>query len=361
MNRYLVSGIWTVMAASAGVLVMVRVVTLRRRPEIWWVAYTLTFAGIALGCALMVDEAGFNRRLGTPNLAHLLADLCIVVAGCSVVIYLGFLRWQEPRPALIGGITALACTAAAIMIAGWLSAPIHDVYYPTARDIPIVGGLVAYELAFHLYVLAVLCLNVAVLSTADRLVATRDPAGTLTRLVALSVVIIGIGQLIHLVKLTPGTRDKAVLLGNLGDLITVIGIVGSSVVNMVIFLGPRLSLARRSHRLLHELEPLNAKLLRAYPQVHVSSINPPPWRVTLRAERVMIEIGDALSLLRLDRAGAQVCPFTAVTHALRSGSTDQTSKTSTVSAMSALPTPRSRAEEELMLIELSRRVRADAS
>lgn len=74
----------------------------------------------------------------------------------------------------------------------------------------------------------------------------------------------------------------------------------------------------------------------------------------------MIEIGDALSLLRVDEADALVCPFAAVTHSLRSDS-DQTSSTSTVSAMSALPRARSRAEEENLLLELSRRVRSDAS
>jgi len=350
-----------VMSASAGFLVLARVVTLRRRPEIWWVAHTLTFAGIALGCALMIDEDGFNRRLGIPNVAHLLADLCIVLAGYSVVIYLGFLLWREPRPVLIRGITVLAAAAAATMFVGWTFAPIHDVSYPTARDIPMVGGLVAYELAFHLYVLAVLCFNATFLATADRVVATRDPAGSLNRLVGASVVIIGVGQLVHLAKVLPAFRGDALLLGNAGDLITLIGVVGTSVVNTVIFLGPRLSLARRSHRLLHELEPLNAHLLRAYPEVHVASIHPPPWRVSLRAERVMIEIGDALSLLRVDKQTAGTCPYTAVTHALLCGATGQGSTTSTVTAMSALPTPHSRAEEETMLIELSRRVRTDAS
>ena len=361
MSRDLVSIIWIVMTASAGFLVVARVVTLRRRPEIWWVAHTLTFAGIALGCALMIDEDGVNRRLAIPNVAHLLADLCIVIAGCLIVIYLGFLLWQEPRHVLIRGITVVAGATAATMITGWIFAPIHDLYYPTARDIPIVGGLVAYELAFHAYVLAVLCFNVAFLSTADRVVATRDPAGSLNRLVGWSVVIIGVGQLVHLAKVLPAFRGDALLLGNLGDLITLIGVVGTSVVNTVIFLGPRLSLARRSHQLLHELEPLNAHLLRAYPQVHVASIHPPPWRVSLRAERVMIEIGDALSLLRVDKQAARACPYTAVIHALLTGAALQGSTTSTMSAMSALPTPRSRAEEERLLIELSRRVRADAS
>lgn len=360
MPRDAVSAIWIVMAVSAGLLVGARVVTLRRRPEIWWTAYTITFAAIALGCTLMVDEDGFNHLLGVPNLAHLLADLCIVFAGWSVVNYLKFLLWQEPRTVLVAGITVLAAAAAAIMITGWVSAPIHDLYYPTARDIPIVGGLIAYELTFHLYVLAVLCINVAFLSTANRVLATRDPAGPLNVFVGISVVIIGVGQLIHLVKLLPAFRSYSVMLGNLGDLITLIGIVGSSAVNMIIFFGPRLRLARRSHRLLQELEPLSTQLLRAYPVVHVSSIKPPPWRLSLRAERVMIEIGDALSLLRVDEADALVCPFAAVTHSLRSDS-DQTSSTSTVSAMSALPRARSRAEEENLLLELSRRVRSDAS
>lgn len=352
--------VWTLVSASAGGLVLARVIALRRRPELWWIAYTSTFVGIAIGCALMSNEDGINRRLGVPNLAHLLADLCIVAAGCSIVIYMGFLVWRKPRTSFIRANVLVAVVVASIMVVGWTLAPIHDTYYPISREIPITGGLVAYEMTFHLYVIAFLAFNLAGLIVADPSVAPADPAAKLNRVVGASILVIGAGQIIHLVKVIPRLRSDSVFLGNLGDLVTLIGIVGVSVCNTVIFLGPRMSLARRSRRLLRELDPLHARLLRAYPQIHVSSVEIYPWRVSLRAERTIIEIGDALCLLPVDPAVANRCPFAAVSEALDARAR-RMAPTDTVSAMSVLPVPGARAEEERLLIKLSRRVRADAS
>ena len=188
---------------------------------------------------------------------------------------------------------------------------------------------------------------------------SRDPAATLNWVVRGSIFVIVAGQLVLLSRLAPGLRESALPVGLLGDLITLAGNVGVSVANTVIFLGPRLTLARRSRNLLRDLDPLSTHLLASYPQVHVDSMKVPWWRPSLRAERTLIEISDALCLLRVPRGSQNPCPFALVSRTLLSKGVP--TEGCSDAAVTVLPTPRTRDEEESMLVTLSRQVRADAS
>lgn len=350
-----VSVLWAGVAVACAVVVVVKVVRLRRRPEVWWMANLIVHFAIGIGSVFMINEAAVNDALGSPNIAHLLFNLAVVVAAGAVVVNTHALRVALPSTRWIVvhcGVCLTVCLAAAI---AWSLAPLHEVAYATAREIPITGAVMTYDWIARTYVTAVLVNMIWCLTTTLPLTAHGDPARWAGHVVRIALSVIVVGQLLYLIRLAiqPIVGQRAVALAEASDLAIFVGMVGSAAGHVAMSVGPSVQQRIKARRLISDLRPLWKKLRMLHPEIQASTEATLHGNAALRAERMLIEIGDALSLLRVQRPlDGETDRIQVVVDALR-GPTASTAKGLTAAAV--LPQPMTRAQEESQVRELSRR------
>lgn len=342
--------LWIVIAGLCTTAVGYRVFTLGgRRPEVWWVAFTITLIGIVAGSGFLTAEQDVNRVLGVPNVAYLLSNFSFVIAAASVQVYVHTLRRARPSARLMVLHVSTAAVVAVIIAAGWLAAPIHHQWYPTFRDVPFTPEAVAYQGLFHLY-LGVVLVNVAV-GASQQIKATphADP-GRLFGLVAIAISasLDVAAHALYLAQLFGAARGNppAFRLASTADVVTAIAMTGIVSGTVAFLLIPRLVIRLRARHLISELRPLWLKVRELQPGVALPTRYKSFTEPTVQAERMMIEIGDGLRLIHVPSRAHQD-PYRLVAGALL-----QPAPTGAL-ADTLLPTPTSRHDEETVVLSLA--------
>jgi hypothetical protein len=346
--------LWFLVAAAPLVALLVRLISLRRRPEIWWLSFTITLLGIFAGSLLLTDERAFNQFLGAPNVTYLLSCLAFIAAGGAVTIYVHTLRRATPSGKIVALITALVLAEALILILLWGMAPIHVQEVGKFRAVPLTWSLVMFEWLFHASFVPIL-LNVVVCTV---VLARATPPGDPARRMGLLIIGVanGVDVVAHLLylaraSLQPVVGDKALVLASVADLITLVAVAGIGAGTISFLLMPQLLHSRRSFRLARTLRPLWRRALDLYPEVGM----PGAWRIrarqSLQTERMLIEIADALRLLPVTSTVARD-PYDAIARSLLQ---PQARRKPQRTALAILPVATSRLEEEEQVLELARR------
>jgi hypothetical protein len=348
--------LWAGVSITCGIVVMVKLIMLRRRPEVWWITNLIAFLAIGVGSAFMINESAVNDFLGTPNVAQLLFNVCVAIAAGAVSIYSYTLRVAQPTAQRItqhAGICLAVCVA---IVVAWAAAPLHDLSYPHAREIPVTGAVMTYDWIYHIYIAGVVAnMTICVFATVP-LTAHGDPARWAGYEIGVAQVIIVSGQLLYMARLAvqPIVGAEALVLAAAADVAILIGMLGVAAGSITMSVGPHVLQHVRARRLVGDLRPLWSQLRALHPEVQVSSgiLRGSP---ALRAERMLIEIGDALSILQVTRPrDAGTDRMTIVVDALRE--TGLPHDTECVTAAALLPQPTTRAEEEDQARELARRL-----
>ena len=351
--------IWLLVCLAPLVAIVARVLSLRRRPEIWWLAFTLTLVGIMAGCVLLVNEAAVNQLLRVPNLSYLLSNLGFLLAGGSVTIFVHTLRHNQPSLSVAGGIAAATTGAGAVLVLLWLVAPIHSQDVASFRAIPLSPTLIVSETVFHVLFIAVLA-NVAICAAT---LARQTPAGDPARRIGLIIIAASstldvVAHLVYLarVALQPTIGSPALAIATVADLVTVIAVLGICVGTTALLAVPRLLQFVRARRLAQELRPLWYRTLELFPEVAMRGGWRLRGRTDLQSERMLIEIADALRLLPVPVSETND-PCAVVAEAFRHPSPRSSAGRT---AAEALPTPTSRLDEEEQLLRLAHAYRPNS-
>ena len=341
--------VWLVVFLAPCVAVVARLCTLRSRPEVWWWSFTLALVGILAGALLLVDEAGINSFLGVPNMAYLLSCLSFFLAAGSVTIYVHTLRCDQPSRKVMWSITIATATGCLVLIGLWAVAPIHAEDVGRFRRIPLSSSLVAFEWVFHLLFIPVLA-NVA---RCSYVLIGHTPPGDPARRAGLWFVTVSssldvAAHLLYLLRasLQATIGESALRVAAVADLVTLLAVAGICIGTMALVLIPQLLPLLRARQLTWILGPLWRRTLELYPEVALRG----GWRVrgraALQAERMLIEIADALRLLPVPDSGA-TDPYRVIAEAFRHPAKGVRY------AADALPTPTSRLEEEEQMLKLA--------
>lgn len=308
--------LWIIITTFCGVAIAFRIYTLADRPQVWWIAFTGTLACIAPGAGLLMNEDVVNKTLGTPNLAFLLSNLCFIGAAGSVQVYVHSLRTTTPSRRKMAIHLGTAAAVAAVVILGWIIAPVHSHTYPQLRLAPFTPSALLYVGVFHTYLGAVLA-NVAVCAaTLIRRTPRHDPGrGIGLTLIAVSATLDVVAHVCYLLHLGIASfaGDRAALFATAADLVTLVAMTGIVSGTVTFVIAPTASEALRARRLVSALAPLWSRILELTPDV---GLPPTSQRGSAyRAERMIIEITDGLSRLKLPPRQHQD-PYVSIAQAL---------------------------------------------
>ncbi len=340
--------LWIVITLLCAAAVGFRIYTLSGRPQLWWLAFTGTLVLIVAGAGFRFYETTIDASFGSPNLAYLMSNLSFTLAAGTVQVYVHNLRREAPSPRwmLLHFVTSGA--VAAVVIAGWMLAPIHDVTYQTDQLMPFHVEALAYDGLFHVYLGAVLA-NVAVCAATLVRSTPRDDPGRRYGLIAIasSSALDVVAHVVYLAEmaLEPTIGRSALLLSQIADLLTVVAMLGIVIGTVTFQVVPALVAHRHAQQLITDLEPLWLRVLELEPNVALPDSRHSP---TLRVERMIIEIHDGLRRLTVPpHAPKADGPYQAAARALVTRERDG------VPMSHALPTLTSRQDEEAGLVELA--------
>lgn len=349
--------LWTAMGLLCGAAVLFRVVTRRGRRQIWWLCATAAPATTVAAGVVLGNEHTVSGFLDAPNVAILLAGLCSVTGAGLSQIFWHAVRHEVPSRRAMLAHAGLALLVGLVMITIWLAAPIHEQAYASFREIPITAEYVMYALSFQTYFAAV---QVNAGLGAWQLLhrppiadpGLRDPGLRIALMITVPTAATAfMGQVFYLVRLAAeaaGESGAADLLLRAADVCTLLAMAGYSFAGITVLVGPRLHAALHARRLVSTLTPLWHRLRELYPAIAlpVTHVGDQP---SLRAHRMLIEIGDGLNLLPVS-LGSAADPVQAVTEELLQPSPPGPRSQP---ASFVLPSPSSTREETALFTELA--------
>ena len=345
---------WTVMGLLFIVVVAFRLATRGGRRQIWWVCATIGPAtGIASG-VLIGNAVAVDAILGTPNVAALLSILASLVGACCVFIFWHAVRHESPSNVVISAHLGVVVLLGLIITGIWAASPVFRQTYGGLRHIPLSDPTsVAASLAFYGYYAAsqavsAICAYWALRRPPDHDSGFREPALRLALAVTIPVAISCVfGELAWAaatLRVFAG-RDGASAFA-VGDLLTMVTMAGYTLTGTIVLFGPRLHRRTQAQHLLGRLSGLWRRIRDLYPAVVLQPAEP-PGRPYLRAQRMLIEIADGLSLLPVP-AGPHPEPIEAVARALAHPLED-----SGLPATTVLPVAETRQEEEDLFLSIA--------
>lgn len=348
--------IWLLMIVPVVVAIVVRLVTARERLQIWTISVLVSLLFLAVGSVLQVNEESVSTALGVPNVAYLLSSIAFVVAAAAVVVYMHTLRNETPDARRIAAICAFFAGVSVAMAVLWAVAPIHAVDYPKFRLIPLSPPLVAFELVYRVPYIGVMLL----VASTFRGLLVQTPASDPARRIGLLTVSVGCllnipTQSLYILRavlnpwLDPATAQTMLLVG---DLFTLFAALGAGLGSACIIVLPGVGAHLRSRRLVRELRPLWRRVLATFPEVGLPGGDALARRPALQAQRMLIEIGDGVRLVRV--SPDSTAPYDAIVSALCDR---PATGPGLVSGSRLLPVPRTRAEEEQQAVDLADRYR----
>lgn len=346
--------LWLLVCLAPCVAIAARVVALRRRPEIWWLAFTLTLIGIFAGSVFLVNEGAVNEFLGVANVSYLLSCLSFTLGAGSVTLYVHTLRKEQPSAAVVALLVAATAAVWLTLVLLWVAAPVHEEGFARFRDVPLSAAITAFEWIFHLVFIPVMT-NVAICAFG---LSRRTQQGDPARRVGLIMIGVGnsldvVAHLLYLFRVSfqPLIGDPALAVATAADLITVVAVFGICAGTTALLAVPQLLHSLRALRLTKTLRPLWRRTLELYPEVALRGGWRTQSRATLQAERMLIEIADAMRLLPVFEPGSdETDPYALIAAAFRQPPTGAEGR---LAAAATLPTPTSRLEEEQQMLTLA--------
>jgi hypothetical protein len=345
---------WTVMGLLFTVVVAFRLATRRGRRQIWWVCATIGPAtGIASGI-LIGNTAAVDAFLGTPNTAGLLATLAALVGACCLFIFWHAVRHESPSKVVISAHLGVAVLLGAIVTGIWAAAPVYEQTYGSPRDLPLSDpAYVAPSLLYNGYYAAsqavtAICAYQALRRPPEHDAGFHEPALRAALIIVLpSAVVCFVGQLAW------ATAELSYFTGlgggaafAVGDLLIMLAMAGYTAMGITVLVGPRWHRHIHSQQLVRRLSELWGRIRELYPTITLP-LDETPGRPYLRAQRMIIEIADGLSLLPVP-AGAHPEPIEAVARALA-----HPGKGSGPPATAVLPTAETRQQEEDLFLSIA--------
>lgn len=338
---------WTVMGLLFTIVVAFRLATRRGRRQVWWVCATIGPAtGIASGL-LIGNTTAVDTMLGTPNTAGLLATLAALVGGCSLFIFWHAVRHESPSKLVISAHLGIASLLGVIITSIWATAPVYDQTYGSPRDLPLSDpAYVAPSLLYNGYFAAsqavtAICAYQALTRPPGHDAGFREPALRVALIIVIpSAVACFVGQVAWAaaeLSYFTGTGSAAAFAA--GDLLIMAAMAGYTAMGITVLVGPRWHRHIHAQHLVRQLSGLWGRLRELYPTVTLP-LDETPSRPYLRAQRMLIEIADGLSLLSVP-VEAHPDPIEAVARALAHSGNRQGPPAATV-----LPTAETRRQEE---------------
>jgi hypothetical protein len=344
--------LWTVAGLLFIVVVVFRLATRRGRRQVWWVCGTLGPATGIVSGVLYGNTVAVDTFLGTPNAAVLLATLTSATGGCCLFIFWHVVRNEAPSKVTVSVHLGVAVLLGVILTSIWAAAPVYDRAYADPRDIPFTDPAhLTTSLLFHVYFAApqavtAICACQALQRPPGHDLGFKEPAlrAALIIVVPASAAAF-LGTVAWVVAELSYSADGSAAF-RVGDLLILVAMVGYTVTCGTVLAGPRLHHYFHSQQLVRRLSTLWSRIRDLYPAV-VLPAGQTPKRPSLRAQRMLIEIGDGLNLLPVP-ARADEEPVQAVARALA----DPTQNGGQPAA-AILPTAGTRREEEALFLSIA--------
>lgn len=346
--------LWTVAGLLFIVVVVFRLATRRGRRQVWWVCGTLGPAsGIASG-VLYGNTVAVDTFLGTPNAAVLLATLTSVTGACCLLIFWHVVRNAAPSKVIVSVHLGVAVLLGVILTGVWATASVYDRAYANSRDIPFTDPAhLTTSLLFHAYfgasqAVTAICAWQALRRPPGHDVGFKEPALRAALIIvvpASAAAFLGtVAWVIAELSSSAGVDGSAAF--RAGDVLVLVAMVGYTVMCSTVLAGPRLHHYFHSQQLVRRLSSLWSRIRDLYPAV-VLPAEQTPKRPSLRAQRMLIEIGDGLNLLPVP-TGADEEPVQAVARALA-----DPRQHGGQPAAAILPSAGTRREEEALFLSIA--------
>lgn len=345
---------WTVMGLLFAIVVAFRLATRRGRRQVWWVCATIGPAtGIASGL-LIGNTTAVDTMLGTPNTAGLLATLAALIGGCCLFIFWHAVRHESPSKLVISAHLGIATLLGVIITSIWATAPVYNQTYASPRDLPLSDpAYVGPSLLYNGYYAAsqavtAICAHQALRRPPDHDAGFREPALRAALIIIIpSAVICFVGQLAWAAaELSYFIGFDPSMIFAVGDVFIMIAMAGYTVMGITVLVGPRWHRHIHSQRLMNQLGGLWGRIRDLYPTITLP-IDETPNRPYLRAQRMLIEIADGLSLLPVP-VEAYPDPIEAVAQTLAHPSNDPG-----LPASAVLPIAETREQEENLFLSIA--------
>ncbi len=341
--------LWIIAAGFALPVAALRIVTRRGSVRVWWAFYTASLITGAFGLCLFATEHAVNAVVGVPNLGFLLAHLCLIAAAGLTMMFLHTIRSEIPDRAAMVWQALLAFVVGLLLLALWTMQPIHteNLAY---RQLPVEIYAVLYNWTLAIYyggVLLYCAICTYRLRNETPLSDRTLRVGFAVNTIAAAAGFLAVGVFVMSVQLAySGYWAASNLLLALAEPLVPLSFAGFVAGAALFALGPTMQERARARRLIVSLTPLWRRLRELYPAVAFSPtpLTGPP---TLRAGRMLIEIGDGLALLRVEPGDRDA--IGAVAHALTSHDIDVQAEP----AAGILPTPATTQEEEQLFVAIS--------
>lgn len=324
-------------------------VSIKGPPRLWRWAFSASLVSLALAATAKASAAGIDRHTGVSNLAILLDHVCAIVGGTSVRIYMVTLRHDQVPRRAVGRELALGGTVILAALVSWLEAPIHAREVPDLAILPPGPALLSFGCVFYLY----LALTAAEVSRVSLLQMRPTPREDPTRRLGLGLTAVAdaLGAAVLLMWTARFAAHATAgldfpVLATLGAFLVPFSLVGIALGAVMFLIGPVVHDRFRVRRLITELEPLWLRLRQMHPQLALRSSDQRLQDSTVRLERAMIEIQDALGVTRVRMTGRD--SYVDVAASIL------TPATVGPFAADVLPPATSRAEEESSLRRLAR-------
>lgn len=341
--------LWLTLAVITGIAVATRLWAVRDSDStVWWWAGSGSLMAIVAGSAFLTAEAEVNATLGVTNIAYLLSNLSFIAAAGAVQVFCHCLRTEEPSGRWIAIHLGTAVAVGAVVVFGWVIAPVHDVAYERFRLAPITPESVLYDVVFHVY-LGLVLLNTGICAYTQVGRTEADPgrrAGGL--IIAVGCLIDVPAHLLYLTRiaLQPIIGAPALKFADVADQLTVLCVLGVAGGMAFFQLAPRLRHLVRTHQLAARLRPAWLRVRELIPSVMLPG-DRMTNRIGIRAERMLIELSDAMRNLPINRT-AGTDPIKVVARAMITPPDNPDGMASDI-----LPTPTSRHDEEVTAIAVA--------
>lgn len=277
-----------------------RVYLARRRPAAWRNALALSVTSIAAAATGHLVRARLDEWLGLANVTNLGSRLALCIAVASAQLYLLEIRESDASRPRRRRITVAAAAMAALSVAAWALAPIHDAELVDLADAPRHPASAIYAVMIYLYV-AWFQVDLARFSLHNvKAARTKDPPA------AVAVALIGASACAAIALLLAWTAHNlseqllaspTPVLDRLAAGLFPVPIALLATGLLALPLLPRVAHRVAARRLVLRLDPLWHALVSRHPHVYL-----PPRQDRFRqlldprlaAQRRLIEISDAL-------------------------------------------------------------------
>jgi hypothetical protein len=288
--------------AAAGYRVWI---SLTRPRTVWRTSFTAGMLCTASALTLWAFRESLDRVLGAWNLTNLLSHAVFVVGIGFVLIYDDALRRPVVSRARVAAHLLLAAVVIGVMTSSWLVAPIHDRFYADMSPLADTAAVASYYVAFYVYVGVGLVTTAYVCFRRGREFRRADLSRSVSLMMSGSASVAALAVLAlwtFSMALHPRLGHDAIPLAQLGTRLLPIPILLLSTGVLVLLVMPWVISVFTTARRWGALQPLWRSLIQRYPEVHLEMpltgglLN----RLQIRETRAIIEIHDALRLVRLD-------------------------------------------------------------